>query len=115
MKLRTHRRSICAGALWLAALASRPAGQVVVSSPPRTDPVPQGQQVDARDGDLVILEEDSRLRIVRRHRAVVRVIFDEAGRSLTVLIDRASNSTPADGRVDSILHFQKIEGDWRLG
>ena len=63
-------------------------------------PLPQGQRIDARDGDVIVVEDDARVRIVRRRHAVVRAIYDAANHWLVVLADYASANGGPDGRVD---------------
>jgi len=58
------------------------------------DPWPQGQRIDARDGDTIIVDENARVRIVRQRSAYVRTVFSSKERWLIVLARYA----PLDGR-----------------
>jgi TonB family protein len=83
---------------------------------PSAPPPPAGQDIVAKDGDRIIVEEDARVQIVRRRAAAVRTIFDQAQRILTVLIDYpASAGAMPDGGVDSMMSYFDVEGDWPLG
>jgi TonB family protein len=106
-------RSITAGVVVIASLSW--ALQTVAAqrgAPPRV-PLPQGQRIDARDGDTVTVEDDARVRIVRRRQAVVRAVFNPTERSVILLFDYAS-PRGADGRVDSRHSFTGISGLWPL-
>ncbi len=78
--------------------------------------MPGGQDIVAKDGDRIIVEEDARVQIVRRRAATVRAIFDQAQRTLTLLIDYppSPGMTP-DGGVDSTMSYFDVDGDWPLG
>src|SRR5256886_1329273 len=54
--------------------------------PPSPNPPVQGQRLEARDGDTVILEGDARVNIVRRRQAHVRAVFNQAQASLLLLV-----------------------------
>ena len=82
----------------------------------KRDPAPAGQDIVARDGDRVIVEEDARLQIIRRRPAMVRTIFNQAQRFLILLIDHPPKPGEApDGSVDSMLTYFDVSGDWPLG
>jgi TonB family protein len=84
--------------------------------PPNRTPPPQGQDIVARDGDRVIIEDDARVRIVRRRQAVVRTVFSSAERSLMLLIDYPPVAGEApEGRVDTAYNYFEVQGDWLLG
>ena len=94
-----------------ASLVASPAGQL--SRPGIQPPPPAGQRIVARDGDVVIIEDDARVKIVRRREANIRIVFDNTQRWLIVLADFvAPNGT--DGRVDQTYTFHTITGDWPL-
>jgi len=79
-------------------------------------PMPGGQDIIARDGDRIIVEEDARLQIVRRRSAMVRTIFHQTERLLILLIDYPPKPGEApDGSVDSMLSYFDVSGDWPLG
>ena len=81
---------ITASLSWTAAAAAGQRG-----APPRI-PLPQGQRIDARDGDIINIDDDARVRIVRRRQAIIRTVFNPAARTLMLLVDYAS-PTAADG------------------
>lgn len=100
-------------ALSMALLASQ---APIAQRPQNRAPVPAGQDIVAKDGDRIIVEEDARVQIIRRRAATVRAIFDQAQRTLTVLIDYPpSQGTMPDGGVDSTMTYLDVEGDWPLG
>lgn len=90
------------------ALAS-PGAQI--PRPATQAPPPAGQRIVARDGDTVLIEDDARVRIVRRHEAKVRVIFNSAQRWLVVLADFVAPNG-SDGRVDIHYTFNNLVGEW---
>ena len=75
-------------------------------------PPPSGNRIFAQDGDVVVVESDARVRVVRRREASVRVVFNAAERWLLVLVDRAGSGTPADGRVDNTHFYKDVGGTW---
>jgi hypothetical protein len=114
MRPRHAARIIAAGILVVAGLswvADAGAGQR--GGPPAREPLPQGQRLDARDGDVVTVEDDARVRLVRRRQAVVRAVFNPTERSVTLLIDHASPGG-ADGRVDRRFWYSGLSGQWPL-
>src|SRR4029077_16499218 len=77
------------------------------------NPMPQGQRIDARDGDTVVVDENARGRIFRQRSAYVRVVFNAKERWLIVLARYA----PLDGRpvrdgVDETYVFRELDGTW---
>jgi len=80
-----------------------------------TSPLPSGNRIVAQDGDVVVVENDARVRIVRRREANVRVVFNAAERWLLLLVDYAMPAGSADGRVDYVHHYTDIGGDWPFG
>ena len=96
--------------LWLVALlmmAAAPAGA--------QPPTPSGNPITARDGDVIVVENDARVGVVRRRDAHVRVVVNAEERWFLLLVDHATPSRPADGRVDSIYTFREVDGAWPLG
>jgi TonB family protein len=77
-----------------------------------TTPPPSGNRIVAQEGDVVVVENDVRIRIVRRHEAYVRALFDATERSLELYIAHAGT---ADGRIDHVQYYKGIEGAWPLG
>ena len=52
-------------------------------------PPPAGQEISARDGDRIIVDDDARVQIVRQRQATVRAIFNHEQRTLIMLADYA--------------------------
>ena len=82
---------------------------------PTAPPLPPGNRIAAQDGDVVVIENDARVRIVRRREAHVRVVFNAAERWLALYMDYATPAGPADGRVDFVHYYRSIGGDWPFG
>jgi TonB family protein len=80
-----------------------------------TAPLPSGNRTVAQDGDVVVVENDARVRIVRQREAHVRAVFNMAERWLLLLADQATPAGSLDGRVDSVHHFRDVGGAWPLG
>ena len=105
-----------AGLFSIAALLTVPlAGDAGQVGRPRTDPVPAGQRVQAQDGDVVVVENDARVKIIHRREATVRAIYNSAQHWLVLLVDFASPGNPADGRVDWTYTYNDLIGNWPLG
>ena len=80
-----------------------------------TVPANAQQDIIARDGDRIILDEDAQVEIVRRRQAAVRTIFNPKQRLLIVLVDYVRPGEFPDGTVDWAFNFYDVEGDWPLG
>ena len=78
-------------------------------------PAAAQQDIIARDGDRIIVDEDARVEIVRRRQATVRTIFNQQQRLLIVLVDYVRPGEFPDGTVDWAFNFYDVEGDWPLG
>ena len=83
--------------------------------PPQiTKPLPAGQEISARDGDRIIVDDDARVEIVRQRQATVRAIFNHEQRTLILLADYAKPGEVPDGAVDATFNFYDLEGEWPL-
>ena len=72
--------------------------------------------IEAKDGDVIVMDGGARVRLVRRSHGTVRAVASKAQRWVVLLLDSAPPSGGApDGRVDVALHIQEISGDWPLG
>ena len=80
-----------------------------------TFPPPSGNHIAARDGDVVLVENDASVGIVHRREASVRVVFNTDERWILLLVDYATPARAADGRVDSAHHYRDVEGVWPFG
>jgi TonB family protein len=99
----------------LVAALSAAAAQVPKPLAPN-EPLPKGQQIEAKDGDTVVIRGDARVRLIRRSEARVRAIYNSAERWLVVLADFADAGKGApDGAVDSIYTFHDLDDVWPLG
>src|SRR5262245_24500926 len=77
-------------------------------------PLPQGSTIDAHDGDTVLIEDDARVRLIRRRPAHVRVVFDSTQRWLILLARYHPQDGISSGGIDGYT-FRDVEGDWTLG
>ena len=74
----------------------------------------QGQRIAAKDGDVVVVDGASRVRIVRRSAATVRTIYNPAQRWLVILADVAAPNGAGDGGVDVSYTFNDV-AEWPAG
>jgi TonB family protein len=109
----TQRAIVAAGALAVLLSAGPAAGQIVPVGPGAT-PLPEGRRIDARDGDLIVVDDDARVRFVRRRNAIGRLIFNAAERWAVLLADFVPPNGAADGYVDYTYNWRQIEGQWPL-
>lgn len=70
--------------------------------------------IRASDGDVIIVEGDARVRLVRRREATVSAIHNPAERWLILMVDYAQQGKPPDGGIDSDFSFHEVTG-WPLG
>jgi TonB family protein len=107
---------VVTGAIGVAAVVI-PAPAIGSQSRPsaRRDPPPQGQRIEARDGDMIVLDDDARVQIVHRKHGVVRAVYDSARGWLILLLDAQTRQSSPDGTVDWSYRFAGVSGDWPLG
>jgi TonB family protein len=78
-------------------------------------PRPDGRQIQAGDGDTVVVDGDDRVSVVRRRQAHLRVVVDEAARNLLVIADwGVGDRAEPDGRIDRTWRFTGVDGRWPL-
>jgi TonB family protein len=76
----------------------------------------QGRQIQPKDGDVVVIEDGARVKMIRRSNATVRAIFNPNEHWLVILVDSALPGGRApDGRVDTTYTLNDVTGDWPLG
>ena len=80
-----------------------------------TSPLPSGNRIVAQDGDVIVVENDARIRIVRRREVYLRAVFNAAERWLLLLVDHAMPAGSPDGRVDRAHYFRNVGGAWPFG
>ena len=107
-----HRERTATVFAWAAiGLLSAVAATAQVLSPP----APSGRQLQVGDGDIVIVDGDDRVSVVRRRQAHVRVVADESARTVLVIADWGTRESVApDGRVNRTWRFAGIDGRWPL-
>lgn len=95
-----------------AALAAQPRPRRIQ---PMRPPPPEGRQVEAADGDTVVIAGDDRVTVVRQRAADVRVVFDAERHTALVIADWGTpDDAKPDGRVNRTWLFREIEGAWPL-
>jgi TonB family protein len=91
------------------------AGQVPKFGPNQPPP-PQGQRIEAKDGDTIVLRGGARVRIVHRSEGVVRALYSADQRWIILVVDYVDPQKGApDGQVDDTYRFDGVEGVWPLG
>jgi len=81
----------------------------------RREPPPQGQRIEARDGDIIVLDDDARVQVVHRKQGFVRALYDHERGWLVLLLDAQTRHASPDGTVDWSYRFAGVSGDWPLG
>jgi|SRR5687767_6845524 len=78
---------------------------------------PDGSRVfRPRDGDVVLIENADRVKVLRRRYGVVRAVYDAAQRWVIFVVDYAPSAGGAgDGVTDFTFSFTDITGEWPLG
>jgi TonB family protein len=74
-----------------------------------------GQTIRAKDGDVILVENNDKVKIIRRRQANVRILHYAEQRWIVVLADWLSVPGSADGRVDWALHYRDVSGTWPMG
>jgi TonB family protein len=72
------------------------------------------QTIRAKDGDTVLVENNDKVKIVRRRHANVRVLYNAEQQWVLVLADWLSVPGGGDGRVDFSFSFRELTGAWPL-
>jgi TonB family protein len=98
--------------LFLAVAANGPLAAQPVDQ--RMGPLPAGSTMSAHDGDTVLIEDDARVRLIRRRPAHVRVVFDSTQRWLILLARYRPQSGISSDGIDGYT-FRDVEGDWTFG
>lgn len=75
----------------------------------------QKRTIEAKDGDTVMMDSGSRVRVVRRYDGNVRAVYNASQHWLLLIVDAASPSGGPDGRVDASFSFYEVAGQWPLG
>jgi len=79
----------------------------------RRGPLPPGSTIDARDGDTVLIDDDARVRVIRRRHARVRAVYDPTQRWLILLARYQPRNGITTDSTDAFI-FDDVEGDWTL-
>jgi TonB family protein len=78
-------------------------------------PPTNGRQIQAGDGDTVVIDGDDRVSLLRRRQAHLRVVADEAARTVLLIADwGVGERAQPDGRVNRTWRFAGIDGRWPL-
>jgi TonB family protein len=90
------------------------AEQVVPIGPRVNTPLPEGRRIEAHDGDVVLIDDDARVRLVRRRNGNARIIFNASERWVVLLADLAPGGGTPDGSVDLTHSWRQVEGSWPI-
>jgi len=69
--------------------------------------MPDGQRIQASDGDVILLDDDARIRVVRRRSGTARLIYNAEQHWVLLLVDFDKSGTAGDGKVD--WHYQYFD------
>ena len=69
-----------------------------------------GQRIQAKPGDLILVENADRVPVIRRREAHLRAVHNSQQRWLVVLVDYALAGAEPDGQVDACV---QVRGDHR--
>jgi TonB family protein len=100
--------------LTVAVMLATTAGDGTAAQQTDRGPLPPGRQIDVRDGDTVVMDDEARVRVIRRRRAHVRVVFDSTERWLILLARYRPQNGITTGGIDGYT-FRDVDGDWTLG
>lgn len=106
-------RQLAACILGAAGLLAAPAAAQTPMRP-LSDPVPPGQRIEARDGDVIVLTDDARVQVVQRRKGTARMVYDATRGWVIVLLDAHTRESPPDGTVDWSYRFSGVSGTWPL-
>ncbi len=113
-------RSICATVglflvIVLAAQSTSAQARRPAPTPPPERPLPAGQEIYARDGDRVIIEDAARVRVITRYTGTPRTVYNPDQHWLIVMVDFSSpeNGAP-DGKPDVHFNFNGLIGEWPM-
>ena len=73
------------------------------------------KRIQAKDGDLIVVEDADRVRFVRRRQADVRAIYQPQLKKVVLLIDFAAGHAAPAGQVDEVRTFEELQSDWPFG
>jgi TonB family protein len=76
---------------------------------------PSGRKIQAKNGDVILVENADRVGLVRRKEAQVRAIYNPLQRWLVLLVDYAPPGVDPDGQVDASYRYLDVAGEWPLG
>lgn len=80
----------------------------------RPQPLGGGTAIQANDGDLIVMEGDARIRLVRRREANVTAVYNEAERWLILMVAHAREGRPPDGGIGTDFRYHEVS-DWPRG
>ena len=76
---------------------------------------PSGRKIQAKNGDVILVENADRVGLIRRKEAQVRAIHNPLQRWLVLLVDYAPPGVDPDGQVDASYRYLDVAGEWPLG
>jgi TonB family protein len=73
----------------------------------------RGQQIPAKDGDIVVTDIAAKIHVIRRAEGQTRVVYNPAQKSVIVLLDYTGPAQRPDGVVDASYFFRDVSS-WPL-
>ena len=73
------------------------------------------QTIRAKDGDVILVENNDKVKVVRRRHGNLRILYSAEQHWVLVLADWLSVPGGGDGRVDWSYSFREVTGAWPLG
>jgi TonB family protein len=77
-------------------------------------PLVEGRDVVVNDGDRVIIDADTSIRVVRRIRGVARAVYSQEHRWILIMVDLERAGQAPDGVVDVSYTLADVDGNWPL-
>ena len=102
-------KAICAISLVLGLVGGDGTPAAQAAQAPRA-----GTAMQAKDGDVLLIEGDARVKLIRRREANATAVYNPAERWLVLMIDYARGGKPPDGGIDADFSYQEV-AQWPLG
>ena len=77
-------------------------------------PPPSGRQVEAADGDIIVVDGEARVSLLRRREAEVRVVVLPDSRAMLVIADWQAPAPAQDLGIERVWRFTEVDGQWPL-
>lgn len=96
---------LAAAALW---------GGPALAQPSVRPAPPSGRQIEAADGDTIVIDGHARVSVVRRHEADVRVVAMPESHAMLVIADWQAVEPSFDRGIERVWRFTDVSGQWPL-